>query len=258
MVGVFQNEHVLCILNSIYMYQWRLMQIFFIFFFQLTDFQVALNERDKIIEELTASLKQSIEIRDQLNERNEVLANEAKELKVATDKRKWITDRDTFNEPRLSETTIDLVGESDFEDDEFYKKTLKIDDQKEPQEITSKPKDTQQTKESIAVKSLNPTIENFKKSLNEEDTVLFIQIEQRFEQMFNEKINDIKEKLHQEQFEKAELDAEANRLRQLLVSIKTGSPDIIELRAELDKTHKKEMENLRMYFEQKCTDLEKQ
>lgn len=219
---------------------------------------MALNERDKIIEELTASLKQSIEIRDQLNERNEALSNEANELKAATDKRKWITDRDTFNEPRLSETTIDLVGESDFEDDEFYKKTLKIDDQKVPQEIVPKPKETQQTKELVAVKSLNPTIEEFKKSLSEKDTVLFVQIEQRFQQVFNDKINDIQEKLQQEQLEKAELDAEAHRLRQLLVNVKIGSPEVIELRAEFDKYHKKEMENLRMYFEQKCTDLEKQ
>ncbi|XP_055300379.1 A-kinase anchor protein 9 isoform X4 [Sitodiplosis mosellana] len=228
-------------------------------YFRLTDFQVALIERDKIIQELTDSLKQSIEIRDQLNERNVALANEAKELKAATDRRKWITDRDTFNEPRLSETTIDLVGESDFEDDEFYKKILKIDDHKEPaQEIDSKPDELHKTKELEAVRNSNPTIDDFKKSLNEEETELFTRIESQFEQMLNEKINDVKEKLQQEQLEKAELDSETNRLRQLLSNIKSGSTEVIELRAELDKIHKKEMENLRMYFERKCTDLEKQ
>lgn len=227
-------------------------------FFQLTDFQVALNERDKIIQELTESLKQSIEIRDQLNERNEALANEAKEIRAATDRRKWITDRDTFNEPRLSETTIELVGESDFEDDEFYKKTLKIEDQKDAQEIDSKPDVVQQTKELEAVTNSNPTIDEFKKSLNDGEVTLFTRIEKRFEQMLNDKINDVKEKLQQEKLEKAELDSEAHRLRQLLANIKSGSTAVIELRAELDKIHKKEMENLRLYFERKCTDLEKQ
>lgn len=222
---------------------------------------MALIERDKIIQELTDSLKQSIEIRDQLNERNEALAKEALQLKAATDQRKWITDRDTFNEPRLSETTIDLVGESDFEDDEFYKKILKTDDQKGAQDIDSKPDQVQQTKDFEAVKSLptkNPTIEDFKKSLNAEEVAMFTQIERRFEEMLNDKINNVNEKLHQEQMEKAELDSETNRLRQLLANIKSGSTEFVELRAELDRIHKKEMEDLRMYFERKCTDLEKQ
>ena len=220
---------------------------------------MALIERDKIIEELTESLKNSIEIRDQLNERNLALANEAKELKAATDRRKWITDRDTFNEPRLSETTIDLVGESDFEDDEYYKKILKTDDVINPaQEIDSKPDEVKRTKEVEAVKNANPTIDEFKKSLSEAEILLFTRIESQFEHMFNDKITDLKVKLQQEQLDKAELEAGTNRLQQLLANIKSGSKEVIELRAELDRIHKKEMEDLRMYFERKCTDLEKQ
>lgn len=203
-------------------------------------------------------MKQSIEIRDQLNERNVALANEAKELKASTDRRKWITDRDTFNEPRLSETTIELVGESDFEDDEFYRKAIKNEDRDEGQQIVSKPTNVKQTKDLEAVKRTNPSIEDFKKSLTDEEVKLFTSIEARFEQMLDDKVNDVREKLQQEQLEKAELDSETNRLRQLLANIKTGSTEVLELRAELDKIHKKEMENLRMYFERKCTDLEKQ
>lgn len=220
---------------------------------------MALIERDKIIEELTESLKHSLEIRDQLNERNLALANEAKELKAATDRRKWITDRDAFNEPRLSETTIDLVGESDFEDDEYYKRILKTDDVIDPaQAIDSKPDEVKQTKEVEAVKNPNPTIDEFKKSLSEAEILLFTRIESQFEHMFNEKINDLKVKLQQEQLEKAELEAGTNRLQQLLTNIKNGSKEVVALRAELDRIHKKEMEDLRMYFERKCTDLEKQ
>lgn len=233
------------------------------FLFQLTDFQVALIERDKIIEELTESLKHSLEkhneIRDQLNERNLALVNEAKELKAATDRRKWITDRETFNEPRLSETTIDLVGESDFEDDEYYKRILRTDDVIDSaQEIDSKPDKVKNTRAVEAVKNPNPTINEFKKSLSEAEILLFSRIESQFEQMFNDKINDLKIKLQQEQLERADLEAGTNRLQQLLSNIKSGSKEVIELRTELDRIHKKEMEDLRMYFERKCTDLEKQ
>lgn len=222
--------------------------------FQLTDFQVTLNERDKIIQELTNSLKQSIEIRDQLNEQNAILANEAKKLREANESRRqllWITDRREFDErqPRLSETTIDLVDD-DLEDDEHYEKSTKVTETTAVEE--------KETKELDVVMRPNSTIEEFKNSLNEVEIALFNQVEERFEEMLNDRINDVKEKLQQEQLEKAELDSEANRLRQLLANVKSGSTEVVELRAELDKIHKKEMEKLRMYFERKCTDLEKQ
>lgn len=218
-----------------------------IILFQLTELQVALLERDKIIQELTDSLKHSIDIRDQLNERNETLANEAKLLRATNERRKWLTDRN-FEEPeqRLSETTIELVNESDFEDDDFFKKTII-------------PIDAQQAKQSDDnAKTPNQTIEDFKKSLNEDEVKMFASVENRFEELLNGKLNEVKEKLQQEQFEKAELDSETNRLKHLLANIKSGSTEVLELRTELDKIHKKEMENLRLYFERKCTDLEKQ
>lgn len=213
---------------------------------------MALHERDKIIQELTDSLKQSIEIRDQLCKRNEELATETDQLKLENERRqqmKWITDRN-FDEQRLSQTTIDLVAESDFEDDDFFKKTILPF--QEAEHSGQAPKQTDDTKVS------NPTIEEFKQSLDPKEIEIFAQVEQKFEELLNNKLNDIKEKLQQEQLERAELDSEANRLKHLLANVKSGSTEVTELRAELDKIHKKEMENLRLYFEQKCTDLEKQ
>lgn len=218
-----------------------------IIFIQLTELQVALLERDKIIQELTDSLKHSIDIRDQLNERNETLANEAKLLRATNERRKWLTDRNSEEpEQRLSETTIELVNESDFEDDDFFKKTII-------------PIDAQHVKQSDdSGKTPNQTIDDFKKSLNEDEVKMFASVENKFEELLNGKLNEVKEKLQQEQFEKAELDSETNRLKHLLANIKSGSTEVLELRTELDKIHKKEMENLRLYFERKCTDLEKQ
>ncbi|KAJ0174412.1 hypothetical protein K1T71_009520 [Dendrolimus kikuchii] len=50
---------------------------------------------------------------------------------------------------------------------------------------------------------------------------------------------------------------ETRKLRELLASVKTGNADIDELRHELNIKHEKEMENLRTYFEKKCSDMER-
>lgn len=195
----------------------------------MTDFQIALNERDQIIKELTESLKQSIE-------RNEKLASETKQLKettaVATNtQRKWFIDK---NEQRLSETTIDLVSESEFEDDELNRRARAL------------------------IKNQCSSVEEFKSQLSNSEIELFACIETKFEHMLDGKINALNEKLQQEQIERAELDTELKRLRQLVVNIKGGSVEVNDLRVELEKIHKMEMEKLRLYFERKCTDLEKQ
>lgn len=192
-------------------------------------------------------------MRDKLSKENETLLNELKQLREVNERQKWITDRnlDMANEKRLSQTTIDLVAESDVEDDD-----LKI---KFPtQDIDAYLDSVQQSKQLDVDKPLNPSIEEFKENLSENELKLFACIEGKFEAMLNEKLNAVREQMHQEQMEKAELESETNRLRQLLVNVKGGSTELAELRAELDAIHKKEMENLRLYFEKKCTDLEKQ
>lgn len=206
--------------------------------FQLTVIQTAISERDRIIQELTDSLKQSIEMRDQLNQRNEQLTNEVKQLraagvKEAKERRKWYSDD---NEQRLSETTIDLVSESEFEDDEYYKRS-----QRQSQERT----------EAKSEEPSNTISNSVIPKVNENETMDGV------DALKNE-LAELKEKLAHEQMEKSEIESEANRLRLLLMSIKDGTADMVELRTELEGVHKKEMEMLRMYFERKCTDLEKQ
>lgn len=200
-------------------------------------------------------MKQSIEVRDKLTEQNETLQNELKQLREANERRKWIADQSfDLGEKRLSQTTIDLVAESDFEDDDYFKKA-KVSG---THEIDTNLESVQQSKQIDTDKTLNPTIEEFKESLNEIELQIFASVEQKFETMLNEKVNAVREQLHQEQLDKAQLESEASRLKQLLVNVKGGTTEIAELRAELDAIHKKEMENLRLYFEKKCTDLEKQ
>lgn len=204
---------------------------------------MALVERDKMILELTDNLKKTIEMHDQLNVRNEALVTEVNQLKTMNMRRKWVTDRDPFDEPRLSETTMDLVSGSDFEDDDFFNKGV----------LLGMPEDDAKN-----VRVPHPSIEEFKTILNENETAVFARVEEQFEQLLNDKLSEVQGNLQQEQYEKAELESEVTRLQQLVANLKGGSKEVQELRTELGKVHKKEMENLRVYFEKKCGDMEKQ
>ncbi|XP_022822553.1 sporulation-specific protein 15 isoform X5 [Spodoptera litura] len=68
---------------------------------------------------------------------------------------------------------------------------------------------------------------------------------------------EIKELEAQLQSDKQAYTVETRRLRELLASVKAGNADIEALRQELDIKHEKEMENLRTYFEKKCSDMER-
>ncbi|KAM3956972.1 uncharacterized protein ACR2FA_009020 [Aphomia sociella] len=68
---------------------------------------------------------------------------------------------------------------------------------------------------------------------------------------------EVKELEAQIQQDKQAYTIETRRLRELLASVKAGNADIEALREELSVKHEKEMENLRTYFEKKCTDMER-
>lgn len=193
----------------------------------MTDLQIALAERDRIIQDLSESLKQSIDIRDQLHEQSEQLNSEVKQLRAVTSssRSKWRLS----GEQRLSQTTIDLVSGS--EDEEM--------------------------KAAIAGPS-SDSIDEFKNRLSDDEAKLFSKIQVKFNDFLKTEIDNVKLDLMHEVQEKNEKESEINRLRQLLANVKSGSTEVLQLRLELDAIHKKEMEDLRLYFEQKCTDLEKQ
>lgn len=91
---------------------------------------------------------------------------------------------------------------------------------------------------------------------------LKIKIQLYVEGKLNEKtaLQDQELKLLKEELEseKKDYNTEIIRLQELLLGVKCGSNEWIELRQELESKHAKEMEELRTYFEQKCIDMEKQ
>lgn len=82
-------------------------------------------------------------------------------------------------------------------------------------------------------------------------------IELKVSQLTQTKQDELKVLKDELEHEKSEHDTEISRLRELLSTVRCGSAELVALRRELDAKHAKEMEELRLYFEQKCADVEK-
>ena len=111
-----------------------------------------------------------------------------------------------------------------------------------------------------------PGISDFKKSLPEEEAACFGKVWTKFESFHKSEIDQLKlvhdgeMKKFQENIDasRRQADDEINRWKQLLEKVKSSSPEVEELRKELEAKHSKEMEELREYFEKRCVDMEKQ
>lgn len=109
-------------------------------------------------------------------------------------------------------------------------------------------------------------IYEFKKSLSEEEAACFGKVWTKFESFHKSELDQLKVGHETElkrltetlESTKAEAEASINHWKQLLESIKSCSPEVEELRRELEAKHSKEMEELREYFEKRCVDMEKQ
>ncbi|KOC61634.1 Pericentrin [Habropoda laboriosa] len=66
--------------------------------------------------------------------------------------------------------------------------------------------------------------------------------------------------VHDEQISaiKAETVSEIRKVQSLMLGVKDGTRELNDLKTELEMRHAKEMEELRIYFEQKCLQMEKQ
>lgn len=229
----------------------------------MTDFHTAIVERDKIIDQLTESLKQSLHIRDQLHEQGERLSSEVNDVRKqfsetvdnisqasqATRKRSWLgveNAADTSGQ-RLSEITLDLVSGSEYEDDDFNAK------------IRGNSRGVSQEKVVKNMPKIAPTLEQFKSELSVDELIIYEALHEKFSEHIERELQTQNKNYERELLmEKNEKDLEINRLKQMIANVKSGTAEVKELRQELDAIHKKEMEDLRMYFERKCSDLEKQ
>lgn len=94
--------------------------------------------------------------------------------------------------------------------------------------------------------------DNLRNKLKESVTQLF---NDEFGKLRIEYDTELKEIEHRMTNDKQAFNRQCSNLRNLLSSVKSGNADIQELRQELGNKHKKDMEELRTYFEKKCSDF---
>lgn len=240
--------------------------------FQLVHLETAIAARDDIIEELTVTLQRSVRERDDLREENQHLTREVVNLQCAASH----SDHDTIK-AQLSDF---VKYENMIKDDTKYYSALmssgsslkssngeKDNDREEmtvnysKSDLNLKSSDSDDFQTGFEFK-LTDIINRFDESIEENmrNNLRESIIQVLCDEMAKIRIDadtDVKELETQLKQDKHAFTVEIRRLRELLASVKAGSADIDELRQELDQKHEKEMENLRTYFEKKCSDMER-
>lgn len=230
-----------------------------------------MTERDNLIEQLTESLQQSIQIREQLQSQGEKLTTEVMQLRKQLNetleiikKPEWTRDHESVGQ-RISEISIDLVSTTDEESEKNYQGGEYADKSNR----NSQEHDTRELDELYDMQ-LFPTfskqIQEFLKFLSPDEMRIFNMVQKKFDDYLQREIEVVTARHDDEmkiltdrlETEKNEKDAEMSKLRQLLSSVKSGSSEVVQLRQELETQHAQEMADLRCYFERKCSELEKQ
>jgi regulator of replication initiation timing len=243
--------------------------------FQLVHFEDAITQRNDLIEELTISLQRSVRERDDLKFENDHLINEVQQLQHIVGERSS-SEHDTVK-AQLSDfmkyqslvkddstkfysaimsggsSLHSSNGEKDMDNEEI---TVNYSRSDLKSSISSDEFQTGfENKLSSIINKFDEYIEeNLRNKLRE--SIIQILCDE-VSKMRIESDTEIKELETQMQQDKQSYTIETRRLRELLESVKAGNADIEDLRQELGVKHEKEMENLRTYFEKKCTDMER-
>ncbi|XP_055703878.1 pericentrin isoform X5 [Phlebotomus papatasi] len=193
---------------------------------QTLDIQNVIAERDRMIENLTTSLLQSTEAREDLQAQSDRLVVEVNQLRKQLAETADLLQRHSrprdLESQRLSEISIDLVSETDEEsgpDDRSNRESRErqLDEVMIPPEL-----------------SVSKQIEQFQKYLSADELRIFFMVQKKFDDFLSQEIEKVKMR------HEAEIKVLADRL-------------------EVEKADKDvEMTQLRQYFERKCSDLEKQ
>ncbi|XP_077294331.1 pericentrin-like protein [Arctopsyche grandis] len=244
---------------------------------KIPEFQELILERDESIIKLKSSLTNSILQREKLQAENSYLATEVGKLQqVLSD----VTSSNGETKGHLSDFVKheNLIND---EDPETLPSTIKkfekhtLDNFTQTEIVTNAASNESYLNENQQLpidKSdyVKPVIflsefDNFQNELDIEETPLFQKFKEKLAKLMEAELNNKYEMfLADLNYHKEKLTAQENsrkleqkRLRDLLLSIKSDNPDVVNLRNEMEIKHQKEMEDLRTYFEQKCSDMEK-
>ncbi|XP_035444329.2 pericentrin isoform X4 [Spodoptera frugiperda] len=242
---------------------------------KLVHLEDAITQRDELIEELTISLQRSVRERDDLRHENEHLTNEVQNLQHIVGERSH-SDHDTVK-AQLSDF---IKYQSLLKDDstKFYSAVMSGGSS-----LQSSNGEKDMDREEIVINysksdlRMSDASDEFQTGFEEKLTTIINKFDSYIEENLRNKLREsliqvlcdeigkiridndteIKELEAQLQSDKQAYTVETRRLRELLASVKAGNADIEALRQELDIKHEKEMENLRTYFEKKCSDMER-
>ncbi|XP_053610633.1 golgin subfamily A member 4-like isoform X4 [Plodia interpunctella] len=242
---------------------------------KLVHFEDAITQRDELIEDLTVSLQRSVRERDEFKLENEHLVNEVQNLQhilgemsqsdhdtvkgQLSDFMKYQTmvkdDSTKFYSALMSggSSLQSSNGEKDMDHEE-----ITVNYSKSDLKSSGSSEDFQTGFESKLTLVMNKFDEYIEENLRNKLRESVIQVLcDEIGKIRLESDTEIKELEAQIQQDKQAYSVETRRLRELLASVKAGNTDIDVLREELAVKHEKEMENLRTYFEKKCSDMER-
>lgn len=232
----------------------------------------AITQRDDLIEELTISLQRSVRERDDLQHENKHLTNEVQNLQHTIGE---------FSDDTVKAQLSDFIKYQTLVKDDstkFYSalmsggsslRSSNSEKDNEREEITVnysksdlKSSDTSddfqtgfETKILTVINKYDEFIEeNLRNKLRESLIQMLCDEIGKMRIDFDTEMKELETQLQQD---KQSYSIETRRLRELLASVKAGNAEIDELRQELAIKHEKEMENLRTYFEKKCSDMER-
>ncbi|CAH4029833.1 unnamed protein product [Pieris brassicae] len=238
---------------------------------KLVHLEEAINQREQLIEELTISLQQSNNEREHLKHENMHLCSEVQTLQHAVAEHSQ-SDHDTikgqlsdfvkyqamlkddstkFYSAVMSGTTSlqSSNGEKDMDREE-----ITVNHSKSDLKSGSGSEDFQtgfENKLSILLNKFGGFIEdNLRNKLRESLISVLCDEIGKMRLEFETDVRELESQLKQNEQEYA---SETRRLRDLLSSVKAGNANIDELRKEYEK----EMQDLRTFFEEKCSDIKR-
>ncbi|XP_063895101.1 centromere-associated protein E [Helicoverpa armigera] len=240
---------------------------------KLVHLEDAITQRDELIEELTISLQRSVREREDLRHENDHLTNEVQNL-----------------QHMMAENSEHDTVKGQLSDFVKYQSMIKDDSTKFYSAIMSGGSSIQSSngekdmdREEIVINYSKSDLrssdvsDEFQTGFENKITTIINKFDSYIEENLRNKLREsviqvlcdeigkmridndteIKELEAQLQQDKQAYSVETRRLRELLASVKAGSADVEALRQELHIKHEKEMENLRTYFEKKCSDMER-
>lgn len=235
--------------------------------------EAAITQRDDLIEELTVSLQRSIRERDNLKYENQHLSTELCNLQQ--------TEHNSSEHDTIKAQLSDLYKYQSLIKDEstkFYSALMsggssmqssngEKDNDREEITVNYSRSDLKSSESSydfqtgfeskvgLIISKFDEYIEeNLRNKLRESLLQVLCDEIGKMRIEFDTEMKELESQISQD---KQAYAVETRRLRELLASVKAGSANIEELRTELGIKHEKEMENLRTYFEKKCSDMER-